>query len=136
MDVKLEWPVSSDAESLVDAIDGCRQRLIAIVAQKHNLQRVGVESCDAFVGSRLLELLRCSERCRPYDGDSTEDTTVPEHRRPRKPHESVASFPTFHLHLLPVLERSSDVRVVVTTDVGETNLHVLYGNVAVTGSDA
>lgn len=126
MDVKLDWTISDDVETLVDSIIDCRKQLIKDCVFKHGM-RSRVLDCDAYASGKIIELLRLSTRWVECLDDLEEDLTVPTWRRQKKHTELVADFSSFRLHVSPVM--GSDIRVVMSFDVGDAAMQTWFGTV-------
>jgi hypothetical protein len=128
MDAKLEWVIDPEVEGLVNAVLQCRQQLVTQCVLKHGM-KAHLVSTEAYAGDKVLELFQQSVRWLPCMEMTEEDLSVPAHRRQKKTTELVADFASFKLHRMSVLGET-DVRVVVTMDVGDIAEQVMFGNIA------
>jgi hypothetical protein len=117
MDAVVKWRVSPNVDTLVAAVVECKKLLVEFVEQMHGSQHTNVVSCDAYAGSKVLELFQLSELWTPC--------VDPEEKSVSR---LVASFPLFKLHRLETMGEDQ-VRVVLVADVGEGHDLTYYGNV-------
>ena len=128
MDVKLQWSVSDDVESLVAAIVECKKQLYEAAQQKYG-PKTKLLSCDAYAGNKVLELLELSERWTACSEVIEHDASVPASRRLKQTTKMVADFAEFKLHRMTLLGKD-DVRVIIIVLEPETNNDLTWiGNV-------
>jgi len=131
MDVKLQWKLSDDVESLVASIVDCKNQLTSASNEKHGTTNVKLLSCDAYAGEKLVTLLRLSELWQPAIEFTEEDLLVPLSRRQKKTTELQADFQAFKLHCMPILGETV-LRVVNVFHVdGTSSEQTMYGNVEI-----
>ena len=130
MDAKVQWKVSEDVEGLVAAVVECRDQLKKICAQRNGCSTMlEPRDCNAFAGSKILELLQLSEMWSPCVEFTEEDMTIPLSRRQVKTTEFVADFSLFKLHRMDVLCEDVIRVVVVFLIDGGPQTQTYYGNV-------
>lgn len=130
MDVKVQWKVCSDPESLIAVIVACRDELVEVAKAKHRLTRVGLVSSEAFAGDKLLEMLQLSDKWKPLI-EVFEVTVRPNKRNPNAA-VLVADMGQFKLYRSKVMGTEM-IRVIVNADVGEDCVQTFYGTVEVGG---
>lgn len=131
VDVKLQWLVSPEIETLVDAIVKCKQELVTVAFAKLGM-RTRTISCDVYVGSKLIEFLQMSDMWTPAVEETTDDDVV-SYRRQKKTTELVADFKLFKLHRMDVLH-ADDIRIITIFQSDDHSAdQMFFGNVEIVG---
>jgi hypothetical protein len=131
MDAKLQWKISPNVNTLVDAIARCKQELMTAAFSKNGMG-TKLLTCDAYAGSQLLELLALSELWTPVCEITEEDLKTSVWRRQKKTTELVADFTVFKLHRMDVLGADA-IRIITTFQVPDSSAdQVWYGTVEIT----
>ncbi len=135
MDYRTQWKISSEVETLVEAIVICKNGLVVGCKEKHGSTKVNLLSCDVYAGDKPLQLLGLSESWTPCVEFTEEDLITPLSRRQVKTTELMADFAAFKLHRMSVLGEDV-IRVVNVFRVdGHSAEQTMYGNVELVGNE-
>lgn len=128
MDARAQWSVSSEVETLVNAIAECKQGLIDCVKKRNPYNRyLKTVACDAYASPKLVELLSYSQLWKAAT-EKPEGDEGDRRRQSRSVSELVADFELFKLHRDEVIGDET-IRLVMTFETSSSAPETFYGTV-------